>query len=45
MSNSLLMLSFNEFNNVLGLAYHSIVFIVEFLHTQNVVGAGLFSEL
>jgi hypothetical protein len=45
MSNSLLMLAFNEFNNVLGLAYHSIVFIVELLHSQNVVGAGLFSEL
>jgi hypothetical protein len=45
MSDSLLMLPFNEFNNVLGLAYHSIVFIVELLHSQNVVGAGLFSEL
>jgi hypothetical protein len=40
-----LMLSFNELDNVLGLAYHSIVFIVELLHSQNVVGAGLLSEL
>jgi hypothetical protein len=45
MSNSLLMLPFNEFDNVLSLTYHSIVFIVELLHSQDVVGAGLLSEL
>ena len=39
------MLSFNQLHGIFGLSYHPIVLIVEFLHPENVVRAGLLGEL
>ena len=44
-SDRLLVLPLNKLDDVLGLADHPVVFIVELLHPQDVVGAGLLSQL
>ena len=45
MCNRLLVLALNELNDIFSLTDHSVVFIVEFLHAEYVVGAGLLGQL
>jgi len=41
----LLVFSFNKLDHVLGLSHHAVVFIVELLHSLDVVTSGLFGQL
>lgn len=44
-SDCLLVLPLDQLDDVLGLPDHPVVLVVEFLHAEDVVGAGLLREL